>query len=70
MQNIKIKYFFIVDIEKWLYLAVKNIYRLLYGVTQKNNEEHYSINCLHSFRTESKLKSHENVSKNHNYCHV
>ena len=70
MQNIKIKYFFIVDIEKWLYLAVKNIYRLLYGVTQKNNEERYSINCLHSFRTESKLKSHENVSKNHKYCHV
>ena len=70
MQNIKIKYFFIVDIEKWLYLAVKNIYRLLYGVTQKNNEERYSINFLHSFRTESKLKSHENVSNNHKYCHV
>lgn len=28
------------------------------------------MNCLHSFRTESKLKSHEKVCKNHDYYHM
>lgn len=26
--------------------------------------------CLHLFKTESKLKSSENICKNHNYCKV
>ena len=28
------------------------------------------INCLHSFRTEKKLKPHENVCKNLDYYHI
>ena len=36
----------------------------------KNNGDCSCINCLHSFRTENKLKSHENVCKNHAYCCV
>ena len=28
------------------------------------------MNCLHSFKTESKLKSHENLCKNQDYCKV
>ena len=28
------------------------------------------MNCLYSIRTESKLKSHENVCKDHDYCHI
>ena len=31
---------------------------------------YYYISCLHSFRTENILKPHENVCKNHDYCHV
>ena len=31
---------------------------------------YYCINCLHSFETEKKLKSHENVCKIHDYFHV
>ena len=27
-------------------------------------------NCLHSFRPENKLKSHENVCKNKGFCEV
>ena len=33
----------------------------------KNNHDYYCINCLHSFKTEGKLKSHE---RNLYYCHV
>ena len=32
--------------------------------------EYYYINFLHSFRTECKLESPENVYKNHDYCHT
>ena len=31
---------------------------------------YYCINCVHSFRTEKKLKSHENLCKNHDYSQV
>ena len=30
----------------------------------------YCINCLYSFKTENKLKSHENVCKDHGFCHM
>ena len=30
----------------------------------------YCLNCLHSYRTENKLKKHENVCKNCDYCYV
>ena len=35
-----------------------------------HDDDHYYINRLHSLRTKSKLKSHENAYKNQNYCHV
>ena len=28
------------------------------------------MNCLHLYRTKNKLKSHENVCKNHDYCNI
>ena len=36
----------------------------------KNNSNYYCVNCLHSFRTAYKLKSHESLCKDHDYCHV
>ena len=30
----------------------------------------YCLNCSHSYTTESKLKQHENVCKNHDYSNV
>ena len=30
----------------------------------------YSLNCLHSFRAENKLKSLEKVSKNKHFCGI
>ena len=43
---------------------------LLREIISKDNADYYCINCLCSFRTESKLKSHENVCKNHDYCYI
>ena len=38
------------------YLAVKQSSTLLRGITSKNNGDFYDLNCLRSFRVESKLK--------------
>ena len=40
------------------------------GNSIKNNGDYYCINCLHSFRTKNKLKSRENLCKNHDYCYT
>ena len=51
--------------EGWHYLAVKN-----WRTTSKNNGDFYSLNCFHSFRTKSKLKSHKKVCENKDFCNV
>ena len=43
---------------------------LLGGITSHNNGDFYCINCLHSFRTENKLKKHKNVCGNHDYSYA
>ena len=52
------------------YLAVKKLSTLLRGLTSKHQEDFYCLNCLHSFRTENKLKSREKVCKNKNFCGI
>ena len=54
--------------EGWYYLAVKKLSILLYKITSKNNGDFYCLNCLHSFRTENKLKSHENLCRDKYFC--
>ena len=36
----------------------------MHGITLKHKGAFYFLNCLHSFRIENKLKSHEKVCKN------
>ena len=48
----------------------KKIFALLHGITSKNKGDFYSSNCLHSFITENKLKSHEKVCKNKDICRI
>ena len=43
---------------------------LLRGITSKNNGDFYCLNCLHSFRTKHKLKSHNKVCENKDFCNV
>ena len=40
----------------WHYLAIKNLSGLLRGITSNHNGDFYCLNCLHSYRTKSKLK--------------
>ena len=48
----------------------KNISASLRGVTSKNNGDLYCLNCLHSFRTKSKLKSHKRACENKDFCNI
>ena len=56
--------------ERWHYLAVKKLSTLLRGITSKYHSDFYYLNCLHSFQTENKLKSHEKVYKNKDFCGI
>ena len=49
---------------------MKKLSALLRGVTSTNNGDFYCLNCLHSYRTKDRLKKHENVCKDHDYCYV
>ena len=44
----------ITDGEKWHYLAVKSISRLLRGITSNHNGDFYCLNCFHSYTTTKK----------------
>ena len=46
----------------------KNISGLLRGRTSSHNGEFYCLNCLHLYKTKSKLKKHEKLCKNHDFC--
>ena len=42
---------------------------MLHGITLKHKGD-FCLNCLHSFRTKKKLKSHEKVYKNKDFCGI
>ena len=52
------------------YLLVKQLSALLLIKASENNDDFYCLNCLHCFRTENKLKSHEKVYKNKDFCGI
>ena len=56
------------DGQKWHYLVVKNLSRLL--LLSNHKEDFYCLNCFHSYRTENKLEAHKKICENHDYCHV
>ena len=60
----------ITDTKKWHYLAVKSLSALLRGITSNHDGDFYCLNCFHSYRTENKLKKHEKVCNDHDYCYV
>ena len=47
------------DGQKWHYLVVKNLSRLLRGVTSNHKEDFYCLNCFYSYRTKNKLEAHK-----------
>ena len=48
----------------------KKLSTLLHGITSKHKVNFYCLNCLHSFRTENKLKYHEKVCNNKDFCGI
>ena len=48
----------------------KKLSTLLKRIISKHHGDFYFLNCLHSFRTENKLKSHEKVCKNNDLCEI
>ena len=56
--------------KKWHYLAVKSLSVLLRRMASTNNAYFYCLNCFHSYSTKEKLKEHENVCKDHDYCYI
>ena len=60
----------ITDREKWHYLTVKSLSASLKGIISNHIGDFYCLNCLHSYRAKEKLKKHENVCNNHDYCYL
>ena len=46
----------------------KNFSAWLRGISSNNNGDFYCLNCFYSYRTLNKLKKHERVYNNHDYC--
>ena len=60
----------ITDGKKWHYLAVKSLSALLRRIASNHKEDFYCLNCFHSCSTKNKLKTHERVCNDHDYCYV
>ena len=60
----------IIDGKKWHYLAVKSLSALLRAITSKDDGDFYCLNCFHLYSTKDKLKKHEKVSNDHDYCYI
>ena len=58
------------DGNRWHYLAVKSLPALLRGITSNHHGDFYCLNCFHSYTTHNKLKKHERVCNNFDYCRV
>ena len=53
----------------WHYLAVQKLSAILRGITSKSGD-FYCLNCLHTFSTENKRESQNNVSENKCFCNI
>ena len=60
----------ITDGETWHYLTVKNLSRLLRGITSNHAGDFYCLSCFCAYSTKNKFEAHKKLCENHNYCHV
>ena len=49
---------------------MKSLSSLFRGITSNHNGDFYCLNCFHSCSTKNKLKKHERVYNDHDYCCV
>ena len=52
------------------YLTVKSLSALLKGISSNYVGDFYWLKCFHSYRAKNKLKKHERVCNDHDYCYV
>ena len=55
----------ITDGKKKHYLAIKKLSALVRGITSNHDGDFYYLNCLHSFKTECRLRKDENVCRHY-----
>ena len=55
---------------RWHYLAAKSLPALFRGTTSNHHGDFYRLNCFHSCATLKKLKKHERLYNNHDYCRI
>ena len=65
----QIIFLMITDVKKWHYLVVISLSELLRGKTSNHNGGFYCLNSFHSYCTDTKLKKHENVCNEPDYCY-
>ena len=49
---------------------MKSLSALRRGITSNHVRDFYCLNCFHSYSTEIKIKKHERVCNDHDYCYV
>ena len=54
----------------WDYLAVKSISGLFRGITSNHNGDFHCLNCLRSYTTKEKLRKHERICNDHDFCYL
>ena len=56
--------------EKWHYLVIKNLSRLLREITSNHDGDFYCLNCFCAYSTKNKLEKHKKICESHDFCHV
>ena len=51
-------------------IVVKKLSVLIRGIASNHVGDFYCLNCFHSYSMENKLKKHEKVCNDHDYCYV
>ena len=62
--------FMITNDKNWHYLVGKKLCALLTGITSKHDGDFHSLNCPHSYSKRDRIKKHQNVCNDHDYCYV
>lgn len=60
----------ITDDEKFHYLSVKSISRLLQRISSKHKGDYSCLGCFNSYRTKEKLIKHDRLCRNPDYCAI
>ena len=54
----------------WHYLTVKSISGLLGRIISNHNGHFYYLNCFHPYTTNKRLRKHERICNDHEFCHL